>query len=148
MRLRFQRVLRVAAATLMLTATVAVGTAHADSNQVCNADACLFRADRLTATPTDGMANIHLTRRIKLNRGTYGWHVLISSKICAHDITLAGGDYSWRALLDPKNGHYEVSSVIENVKGGTPLRHACNFTLNSGDHMRLLTWGSRLFGPR
>jgi hypothetical protein len=143
-----QGVLRVAATTLMLTVTVAAGTAHADTSAECLADACLFRVDKLTAYPTDGMANINLARRIKLDRGKYSWNTQVwPPRSCTSDIDLVGGEYSWRATLDPKDGYYLVSSVIENVAGGTPERRTCTVDLDPPHHMKPTTWGSDLYGP-
>lgn len=146
MQLAALRVLRIAIASLMLTVTAATGTAQAESSQTCSRQACLYRIDKLTAYPTDGMASIPLARRIKLDRGKYYWGVQIfPPKDCTvKNIDLVGGEYSWRALIDPRDGYYVVSSVIENVAGGTPQRHACSVTLYPENHMDSATWGSWL----
>jgi hypothetical protein len=131
-------------ATLILS--VSFGTAHADSRSgICNfGDACLTRTDILSAYPSDHWSNCAKSRRIRLDPGEYrisAWGDYNSEGITRR---LSGGEYSWRIFLDPKNGVYVASTVVEKVSGGENYRVDLEFSLGGDQHMTAIDWGSTL----
>ncbi|MCG5218652.1 hypothetical protein [Streptosporangium sp. KLBMP 9127] len=143
MRSNVKKLLLAAMAAMMLTATA--GTAHAaDTAQTGNASAYMgdpaynTKELFLTANPKDDMADGRVIRSIDLRAGRYRSSMVVGQG-CSLEFNLPAGTYSWRGLLDPKDGYYRESAILE----GPVTVHLgyCSWKISSSGTVR---WGTKL----
>ncbi|MEU8026005.1 hypothetical protein ABUL04_20180 [Micromonospora harpali] len=104
-RIRFLLAVAVtASAALMVPASPAQAapTAYLDKTQW------------LVANPNSSMAKSCQSRSITLFEGSYGWgFVRGTEEIWLRNITLTSGTYTWEACLEPHNGIYYFTTVLD-----------------------------------
>ncbi|TDC41532.1 hypothetical protein [Micromonospora sp. KC213] len=102
--------------------------------------AYLDRIQWLSASPKDSMDKSCQTKSITLASGRYAWgYAKGSENIWLRDITLDAGTYTWQACLDPRNGIYYFTSVLDG-----PSDPATINTFTSFEADGYWRWGSYL----
>jgi hypothetical protein len=96
----------------------------------------------LTANPTDEMTSVAVQRRIYLTAGTYEWYQIPYLTGCRRISSLGSGWYTWTDTLDPKDGYYRRTSVLDpdNPAWGSSSLICAWFPRESGTY----SWGSAL----
>ncbi|RKF26251.1 hypothetical protein D7I43_16880 [Micromonospora globbae] len=102
--------------------------------------AYLDKIQWISASPNDSMARSCQTRSITLASGRYAWGTVRGSEnIWLRDITLAAGTYTWQACLDPGNGIYYFTSVLDGPSVPATINTYIGFAVDG--HWN---WGSYL----
>ncbi|MFC4117806.1 hypothetical protein [Nonomuraea zeae] len=128
-------------AALMLITTA--GAAHATGTRqagLCDApNACNYKTQILKPNPRDDWAYSQAIRTIYLAAGTYSLRYEGCLDHATASTYLPAGTYSWRNLLDPKNGYYHQSVVLDGPVYWS--RGTCDWQVfTEGSY----TWGTSL----
>ncbi|MFI7708579.1 hypothetical protein [Nonomuraea sp. NPDC049480] len=136
------KILLFAMATVLLTATAGTARADATGNAFpCEVypHACNLKTQLLKPNPKDNWADGRITRTIYLAAGRYSLHYAGCTDHATQSAWLPEGTYSWRDQLDPKNGYYHQSVVLDGPVDWS--RGTCDWQVHTEGNYE---WGTHL----
>ncbi|MEU4235282.1 hypothetical protein AB0F17_64370 [Nonomuraea sp. NPDC026600] len=140
MRPMVQKLFLTVMAGAMLTATAGAARAAETRLGLCDApNACNYKTQILKPNPKDSWDYSQANRTIYLAAGTYSMRYEGCTDHATASNYLPAGTYSWRNLLDPKNGYYHQTVVLEGPVYWS--RSSCDWQVFAEGSY---TWGTSL----